>query len=340
MQCSKDFSITIEPGVCCFSNTANIPVISAPSPSCYAITDNRVIVIGNVNNLIFINAATDMVLSTVPGFGTLPGMLVYSPVNNRAYCADTLNGDILEINPTTMAHTATIAAPAAGLFLREPCYDATNDLIYWPASDLSANNYIIRFNPQTSTVDILVTVPFPVLPATQSWGRRADHCSANNLIYIPSFEDDGLGNATVSMWVYNVAGVFQTSVVIPAATGTDGAELTYWDSTNGVLYYVSSFAVANAPGVRVINPADNSTINTMVLTAGPPFACFSPNCTSFNVLTNDANFRQFNTSDYSVICTTATGIAGFTGSCQISSSLTNVYLPATLEVEVFVMTPP
>jgi hypothetical protein len=136
-----------------------------------------------------------------------------------------------------------------------------------------------------------------------------------------------------------VAGALLATVSVPGATGSSGEEQCYWDETNQVIYYMSDRAVAGNPGLLVINPADNSTIDSALTTNNMGCASMSPNCRSLNVLAADGNLNQFDTVDYSSICTTAI-MAALSTATQISSSPTKVYAPDILAGVVRVMAPP
>jgi hypothetical protein len=180
MECSKSFTIEVsDVSACCFALDSSPAIGATPASSCYAVDDDRVVVAYNVNDVDFINATTDLVVGTIVGFGTFPSYLIYSPVNNRVYSHDQATADILEINPNTMTHSNTIAPPVGVTALSEPCYDATNDLIYYPGST-ATDIVIMRFNPQTLIPDVLVTIANPGIGTTLT-ACRSRHIQRPNL---------------------------------------------------------------------------------------------------------------------------------------------------------------
>ena len=340
MQCSKTFSLTVDNvTTCCFALDSSPAVVAAAVAAVYATTDNRVAVGLEPEDIAFIDATTDLVVSTLNLPGQTITMGVYCPSNNRLYFVNnTIPNELLVINPTTMAHIGTILAPAGVTDLKEGCYDATNDRIYFPAGSAGSIE-IVRLNPGTATMDVLVTIPDPVGPASHNWGRRAAHCTANDRIYIPYFFDDGVGTTTSSFRVYSSAGALVTSGTVVVGAGTTAEELCYWDDVNQVIYFISDSAVAAAAGVRVIEVAGNTFIGSMLTSNNIVSASLSPNCASLNVFCSTGTLDQFSTSDYSTICSTPLAAAA-TAITQIASSPTKVYVPDYIALTVDVLAPP
>lgn len=340
MECSKSFTIEVEEvTTCCFALDSSPATAAAPLGAVYATTDDRVVVSLEPEDIAFINATTDLVVSTlnIPGANITMG--VYCPSNNRVYFVNNVSpNELLVINPTTMAHIGTIAAPAGIETLREGCYDATNDRIYFPAEAAIGSIDIVRLNPGAGTTDVLVSVADPGL-GSHNWGRRADYCADNNTIYIPYWLDDGIGTTTSFFRIYTAAGAFVTAGTIGVGVGSVGEELCYWDDPNSVIYFISDAAVAGAAGARAIEVAGNTFVGSMLTTNNISSGSLSPNCGSLNVLCADGTLDQFSTVDYTDICSTAVAAAA-TAVTQIASSPTKVYVPDYIALTVDVLAPP
>lgn len=339
MECSKAFTIEVEDAAtCCFVLDSSPAVVAPPQSAVFAETDNRVAVSLATEDIAFINAATDLVVSTlnIPGAGIDMG--VYCPSNNRLYFVNAISpNELLVINPTTMAHIGTIAVPAGVETLGEGCYDATNDRIYFPGESTGSIE-IVRLNPGAGTTDVLVTIADPGL-GSHNWGRRPAHCTANNRIYIPYWLDDGLGTTTSFFRIYSAAGAFITAGTVGVGVSSVGEELCYWDDPNQVIYFISDSAVGGAAGARAIEVVGNTFVGSMLTTNNIVAGSLSPNCASLNVLCADGTLDQFSTSDYADICSTPVVAVG-TAITQIASSATKVYVPDFVATAVDVLVPP
>ena len=340
MQCSKEYSITVEAGSCCLVDTTSIGVGADPQGMSYATTDDRVFVSLFVNDVGVINASTDTLVTTIIGVGTLTGPSVYAPVNNRVYIRDVGTGDALVINPTLMTHVATITPPVGVTLMNSfISYDETNNVMYVTGTT-ATDNVVVVVDPIGATMTILISRPIPAGPAFEAFGIRAAHSTVTNMIYVPLFADDGLGSVTLTVLVYNPAGVFQAQLNVPGVvTGTVLDEQCYASTDTGHVYLLSDRAVANTPGANVIDPNTGLSIGTMSV-AGVTTMGFAPDCNSVNLLSGVGIFSQFDATTFVSICDTNLGtLAGLTAQMATASN-GRVFAPAITTNTVHSLHPP
>jgi len=339
MTCSKQFSITVdEVTECCLVQQ---PSIVTASPTFYVAYDtlNDRIVSSRATDLIVVNPNTDTITNTVASGGNLSSGMVFAPVNGRIYVG--LNQTSISIfNAATPAFEGSIALPGTVAFLfGYPSYDTTNDLIYWPCLTPANDPALIVVDPVGATASLLVEELTPV-GESYLFGLRAAHSPGNNRIYMPFMHTDGAAVNHLYIRVYNTAGVMQTDISFGVVTTFGGGvESMFYSPANALLYWASQVGLADAPGLIVINPADNSTVTTVAYGADVPgWVCFTPACSSANVIDVVGDFTQFNTTTHAEICSTALGM--FVATQMEATTAGKVYVAHGTSNELIVLEPP
>lgn len=341
MECAKSFQITVEEeGPCCLLNSANTALASAPISASYATVSDRVFAPMLNADVVVLNATTNAVVGTIVAPGDSPTMGCYSPINDRIYIINLSTAGIIEINPNTMAVTSTIAPPAGVTFLQEPSYDFTNNLIYI-RGESATDMLVVSFNPMTGVPVVLISEVKPVAPEQVAFGRRVAHCSTNNRIYVPRLYVDPVGTVFVMVRIFNTAGAFQSDITVPPATFFSSLEQCHWSADTGFVYFLADAAVADAPGVLVIDPATNLVVASIPTTPEFPGTMgFSPECQSVNILAVSGLFMQFDSATHLSICSTNLATAS-TGAIQMADSTSGkVFVPNLSSSAASVMSPP
>ena len=327
-------------------DTTSIGVAAAPFGMCYATTDDRIFVSLPPDQIAVINASNDTLVTTILGVGTTLSRSVYSPVNNRVYFFDSGTDEVQVINPTLMTHIATIPPPAGIQLNDDLSYDETNDVIYITGITAAVtDNVLCVLDPLAGTITVLVTKPMPVAPASEFFGLRAAHCTFDNLIYVPFIEDDGIGNSSLSILRYTVAGALNSTLNIPGSVGSFPTfnEQCYWATDFGFVYLLGGEVLqpGDNPGAIVIDPSSGLSVGTMSTGVEPASMAFSPGCNTVSIQTTTPSaVIQYNATDQSIVCSVDMTSSVASGTQMAIAANGRLFAPDATSVTVHSLHPP
>jgi len=301
--CEKEFSIEIL-SVCLDPQ----PPIGIPSvfAGCYDSTNDRMVFLSGVSDLVVVDAATDTVISTTgAGFGFIVGGISFAPSTNLVYFNghDGLNPVVGVFDAATSTMMGTIAVPPGVInFLSgEHTYDAVNDRVYIPVqlTNPTADSGLLAVNPVAGTSSLLISLSSPP-GENEFFGFRVAYSDVNDRIFIPTVHFDGVNNSTY-ISVYSTAGALVSTIPISSPSSPGPVEAIFYNQENSLLYYIGGESVAGGPGLRILDPTDNSTVASF--SSSPDvdsWICFTDGAA--NVIDNNGDVTRRHATDHSILC--------------------------------------